>query len=241
MTPKEKESKLNIKHIYLFLVIIFFIFLIWWLFYSKFFTIKYIEIEGTINDSIKEDINKFYDKNILLFTIGKMDTELAKKQTSIEKLNIIKGIPNTLKIKVGARSPEIRWKTKDKIYFIDKNGIIFELNEDLQKFDELPLVIDNNNLEPVLGKKIVTNDFVEFVKKAKQKILDITKKEINEIIINETTIHLEFKLKDSFRILLNTMDNIDNQFKLLEKIISDKINEVNEYIDLRVENKAYYK
>lgn len=229
------------NYLWILLVVIGLGLMIWWIFYSQFFKIKNIVIEGTINESIKSEINKFYGQNIFLITFGQKDKELVRRQTSIEKLNIIKGIPDTLKIEVVARSPQIRWKSKDKIYFIDDKGVIFNLEENVENYKDLILVVDSRNLEVKQGTKIVTSDFVEFVKDISKEINDKIHKEIEEIKINDTTLHLEVKFKDSYRVFFDTFVDLKKQIRLLELVKEKHDTEIKEYVDLRVENKAYYK
>lgn len=213
----------------------------WWLFYSDYFKIKNIEISGTLNDEVKKEINDFLGKNLLLFSIGKLDKKLVKRQTSIEKLNIIKGIPDTIKVEVLVRRPQIRWKTQDKIYFVDESGVVFNLDEFGEELGKLPLVEDGRNLEIELGKKILTSDFIESIKQLSGKTSEATGKEIESMKVYETTIHLEIKLRDSFRILFDTTADLEKQLYLLKKIKELHEGEIKEYVDLRVEGKAYYK
>ncbi len=241
-TRTSKEVSVSFKPVYIwvFLLVVLIGFLIWWIFFSDFFKIKEIDIDGTLNGSIKTEIDKFYGQNIFLFTVGAKDKELAKKQTSIEKLNIIKGIPDMLKIEILVRSPEMRWKTQDKIYYIDKDGVIFNLEESTEQFDNLPTVKDTRDLDVQLGSKIVTNDFVEFVSEIINQLDTKTDKEIEEIRINDTTLHLEVKFKDSYKVYFDTIGNLTRQVDLLKKTIEKHDGDIKEYVDLRVDKKAYY-
>ena len=240
-TAREVNKTFNPIYLWIILSVILIGAVVYWLFYSDFFKIKNIEIEGEVNNTIKNKINEFYGKNIFLFTIGQQDKQLAKEQTSIEKLNIIKGIPDTLKIDVLVRKPVIRWKTQDKILFIDQNGIIFNLDSSREEDNQLPIVFDSRNLPVTLGSKIVPNDFIGFVEKTATQVPQKVGKEIEEMKIDETTLHLEIKFKDSFRVYLDTMNSWDDQIKLLQKAIEKHDKEIKEYVDLRVANKAYYK
>lgn len=240
-TTREVSKPFNPIYLWVLLIVIAIGAFGYWIFYSNFFKIKNIEIEGEVNDTIKNKINGFYGKNIFLFTIGQLDKQLAREQTSIEKLNIIKGIPDTLKIDVLVRKPEIRWKTQDKTYFIDKTGIIFSLDKPKEEDNKLPLVIDSRNLPIKLGEKIVTSDFIEFVEKIATEVPQKIGKDIEEIKIDETTLHLEIKFKDAFRVYFDTTNSWNDQMKLLQKAVEKHDKEIKEYIDLRVEEKAYYK
>lgn len=240
-TSQDKITQINKGLVWLIIIITGLAALGWWLFYSNFFRIKNIEISGTLNEEVKQEIEKFRGKNILLFSITQLDKKLFTSQSSIEELNIIKGIPNTIKVEVLVRRPQIRWKTQDKIYFIDEQGIAFNLEGPNEELDKLVLVEDSRNLKIELGKKVLARDFVEFVKELPTKISESTQKEIENIKINETTLHLEIQLRNSFRILFDTTGNLDEQIYLLKKIKEAHESDIKEYVDLRVEGKAYYK
>lgn len=240
-TSKEVSVSFNPMYIWVFLAVLIVGFIVWWLFFSDFFKIKEIDIDGDINESIKTEIDKFYGQNILLFTVGAKDRELAEKQTSVEKLNIIKGIPDMLKVEILVRSPEIRWKSQDKVYYIDNEGIIFNLEEGTQEFDKLPLVKDTRDLDVSLGSKIVTTDFVEFILNINNLLRENIDKDVEEIRINDTTLHLEVQFKDSYKVYFDTLGSLNKQIDLLKKTIEKHDGDIKEYVDLRVDGKAYYK
>lgn len=240
-TTKDKTVTFKTVYIWLILIIVLIGYGIWWLFYGDFFKIKNIEVSGDINESIQSEIQMFKNQNILLFVVGQKDKELAAKQTSIDQINIIKGIPDTLKIEVSIRKPVIRWKSKDKEYFIDQEGVIFELSNPNENDKLKPLIIDSKNLEVSLGKKIVSNDFIDFIVKINSQLPEKTSKKIQEIKINDTTLDIEVQFDNSYKVFLSSINNADNQIYLLQKVIEKHDSEIKEYIDLRVDKRAYYK
>lgn len=240
-TSKDKTVTFKTAYIWFIFIIVLLGLAAWWVFYSQFFKIKNIEISGTVNDSIKKEIDSFKGKNIFLFVVGQKDKELASRQTSIEKINIVKGIPDTLKIEVLVRKPVIRWKSKDVVYFIDEKGIAFSLEAPTESDNKLPQVTDSRNLDVKVGGRIVTKEFVDFVNNLAVKLPEKIKKETEEYKVDETTLHLEVKFKDSYKVFFDTTTDLDNQIYLLSKIIEKHDAEITDYIDLRVENRGYYK
>lgn len=213
----------------------------WWLFASSFFKIKNIDIQGTLNTEVQKELDSFRGKNIFLFSLGQLDKKLAKNQSSIENLNIIKGIPDTLKVEVLVRRPQIQWRTQDITYFIDDVGVIFNLDNPNEELNKLPIVTDGKNLAIATGQKIVTSDFVKLMNTLPGKINDVTGKNIESMTISETTNNLDIKLKDGYLIKFDTVGNIDDELFLLKKIKEAHESGIKEYVDLRVEGKAYYK
>lgn len=240
-TSTEKVVQINKGLVWTIIIILLLGLLGWWLFYSDYFKIKNVEINGTLNDEVKPKIEAFKGKNILLFSINQLDKKLFENESSIEELNVIKGIPDTIKVEVLVRRPQICWKTQDKIYFVDNNGIVFNLDELTTDLQKLPQIEDDRNLDVITGEKLLASDFVLFVKDLPGKIYNATGKEIENMKVYETTIHLEIQLRDSYRILVDTTGNLDDELYLLKKIKEAHESEIKEYVDLRVEGKAYYK
>lgn len=243
-SPTSKDKKpfeINKRIVWTIIIIAATVVLCWWLFTSSFFKIKNIDIQGTLNPEVQKELDGFRGKNIFLFSIGQLDKKLAKNQSSIESLNIIKGIPDTLKVEILVRRSQIRWKTQDKNYFIDSSGIVFNLDNPSEELNKLPLITDGKNLAVTPGQKIVTNDFVKLINALPGKIHDTTGKDIDSMTINEITINLDVKLKDGYMIKFDTMGNIDDELYLLKKIREAHESEIKEYVDLRVEGKGYYK
>ena len=237
VTPRNENdidiSPKLLRYIFLsFLIII----LLWFLFFSRFFKIKTIEIEGSLNDEVKAEINQFYNQNILTFVLGNKEEWLAKKQTSIETLEIRRGLPSTLKIKVNVREPIIGWKTQEKTYLLDKNGVVFEL----EGANSVPVVEDTKNVAVSNGEQIVTPEFVtftyDFVDRVKAQNMQIT-----AMRIIETTFQIEADTDQGFRIIVSTITDLDNQLKALSKVLETKRSDIHEYVDLRIEGRVYYK
>lgn len=222
-------------------LLIFISFVIWVLFFSSLFKIKTIEINGSLNPEVKAEIDKFYGKNILSFSTGKIEKNLGKKQTSIETLEIKRGLPNTLKVKVNVRNTAIGWKTQNKNYLIDENGIIFELENYNPSVQGVPVVEDVKNIIVNPGNQIVTPEFVEFVKNLIKRSKDEQKIQITAIRVMETTFQIECDTDQGFRIILSTIESLDNQLKALAKVIETKRVDIHEYVDLRIIGRVYYK
>lgn len=244
-TPK-REKQINISgtliKVFIFLVLIGII--VWLLFFSPFLKIKNIEIDGTLNPEVKAEIDKFFGKNIFLFRPAKVQEELAQKQTSVKNIEIYRGLPDTLKVKVYVREPIMGWKSGDKNYFIDTNGVIFELRDSeisVLGDKKIPIVEDTKNITVMPGSVEVSTDFVKFVTDFFEKMKNDFNVQIKNIKISETTLQIEAETDQGFRIILATDGNLDNQLKALKKIIDEKRSDIHEYVDLRIEGRVYYK
>lgn len=243
-TPKDKGIYFSNRAILIIISVIVILILFWFLFYSSYFKISSITVEGSLNPDVAAEIEALKGKNILSLVLGNTEAKLVQKQTSIETIQIRRGIPDTLKIKVFVRNPIIAWKSQDKVYLIDANGIVFEqgqgdvVDNNAQK---IPTVIDSQNLALTPGGQIVSVDFVNFVKKLSDKFSAKIQANITEIKVGETTYQVEVGTDQGWRVLLDTTRNADTQLDALKKILDQYRDQIHEYVDLRVEGRAYYK
>lgn len=243
-TPAERKAVVSKWTIIAGLIFILLLFLAWFIFLSSFFKIKTITISGSLNPEVAKEIDKFKGKNILLFRVGKIEKELAGGQTSISSLEIYKGIPDTLRVKVNVRVPEIIWQSQNKNYFIDKNGVIFELNDYVSVSQDnapLPMIIDNKNLNVNLGSQIITTDLVQYILDLNNDFAPKMGTKIKEFRVNETTLQIEVVSEAGWKVLLDTSRDYNTQLTVLKKIFDQYGSEIKEYVDLRVEGRAYYK
>lgn len=65
--------------------------------------------------------------------------------------------------------------------------------------------------------------------------------EINSIEIGEVTLELTVVTKDGLRIIFDTTKNLGNQIDRLKNVLEQYGKDIHEYIDLRIENKVFYK
>ncbi|EKD56781.1 MAG: hypothetical protein ACD_58C00093G0004 [uncultured bacterium] len=225
------------------IVIITAIFL-WWVFGSGFFKVKEIIIKGSLNAEVQSEIESFKGKNILTFVLGNTEEKLAQKQSSIKEINILRGIPNTLKIDVTVRKPIFSWKSQDKTYLVDDGGIAFLEGDGVVVNEEgtkLSLLADTNNMPVEPSKQIVTKEFVSFINDLIKYAPEKSGVNIGEMRIFETTFELEADTDQGYKIKLDTTRNVVTQLEVLKKIVDQYRNQIKEYVDLRVEGRVYYK
>lgn len=235
---------LSRKSLGMILLIILILFFLWWILFSNFFKVKDIIIEGSLNPEVQSEIESFRNKNILTFVLGNTEKKLAEKQSSIKEINILRGIPDTLKINVTVRTPIISWKAGNKTYLVDEEGIAFEMGEGQVVNEEgkkIPLVIDSNNMSINPASKIVTSNFVTFISNLVRLAPEKAGININEIRIGETTFNIEADTDKGYRLRMDTARSAEVQLDVLKKIIDQYQDQIHEYVDLRVEGRVYYK
>jgi len=162
-----------------------FVFLIvYFFFFSQFFLIKKIEIEGNKNilsSNIKETINNNIFQSVLGLIPGnnfflnkneEIEMALLNKFSEIEAVEVNKKFPNLLKIKITEKNPLIIWCRLGDCYYIDNNGTAFLsaekklLPEKDEKFIKITEQLEiEEELEDKLEMSEAENNSVENKKK----------------------------------------------------------------------------
>lgn len=129
---------------------VFIFFLVYFVFFSKFFLIENVVINGNNNiqsDDIKNVISNEIFKPVFGFIPGNnfflnlnldenIKMVLLDKFFEIETVKIEKKSPNDIIINVVEKHPELIWCRTNDCYYIDDNGIAITLADKIQKIDE---------------------------------------------------------------------------------------------------------
>ena len=147
--------------------------IVYFIFFSQFFLIKKIEIEGNKNilsDNIKEIINNNISQPILGFIPGnnfffnkseEIETILLNEFSEIKSVEVNKKFPNLLKIKITEKNPLIIWCRLDSCYYIDNNGTAFLSAEKkllAEKDEKFIKIMEQSEIEEELEDKLEMNE-----------------------------------------------------------------------------------
>ncbi len=217
----------------------------WFLIYSEYFKIKNLEVNGYSNPSVKNAIQSLEGQNLILLSFGNIEEDLMREHSSIKDIQIDKVLPATLRVRVDVRKPEIIWQVSQKNYYIDPNGIIFSLDEedDLTEDEKnnLLIIVDADELEVQEGSIILTKQFIDFFKETSNDFEQFTDAKITKSEISQTTFQIKIFTDKGFYVLLDTTREVMPQLEGLKKVLLEHKDNIKEYVDMRVEGKAYYK
>ncbi|MCU0680068.1 MAG: hypothetical protein MUF50_02060 [Planctomycetes bacterium] len=221
--------------------------LIWFIFFSNFWSITKIDIQGMerisreeIEIQIQEQLNKkvFYfasQKNVLFLHTEELEQTLNDKY-NFEYLSIIKKIPHTLKLTIKERPRDFIWQEGGKSYYCDENAYIISEVDPNDSEQKKYQVMENRSQKLIDKNKVSYNlDDIKFTKEL-MLLLNVPGFKINKYIFDEQINFVKVDLQGGPMLYFNTKGNIEGQLKNLQIIHEEKLKEdfkKKKYIDLR--------
>ncbi len=194
-----------------------------------------------ISTAVNDQLNRhWWWRNSLLLDPGSLSTNLLASQPGLQSAKVTRTWPHGLSVKVSERRPSLGWQTGGQSYLVDKDGSIIG---PLQSAAGLPVVTDSSNLPVKTGDKVVAPRFISFVQ---QIAAGLPKQgfKVTALRIPETSSELYVSTNRNLMIKFDTTREASDELLSLQQVmkqLSGAHKTPAEYIDLRVEGKAYYK
>lgn len=243
---KEKEQKRvrsPLPLLKFLLILIALCFIVYFLLFSSFFKVNLVLIEG--NQLVEKDrIEKLVPKgeNIFLLNKNALIDKIIGNIPEANDIQIYKGIPNAIKIVVIEHNQSIIWRSNGRSYLISSEGYAYrDVTDNLGDYLSLPRVEDNSNIKVVKGQKVVSPSFVAFIQNIYSNFFTTVNIEPDYFTIKETTFDVDLKTKAGFTVKLDSLRSSKKQLDDLKKVLIEKRDQINEYVDLRIDSWAYYK
>jgi len=132
---------------------------------------------------------------------------------------------------------------RTQCFYFDKNGVIFEESPEIVGATIL-LFHDNTVLDSSLPSEKYTKETVDFADNIKVKLFEKTDVSVSYFVFLNDNGDIEARTDKGFKIMMTTNGQAEEQARVIKSVleneIKDKISAL-DYIDLRVENRAYYK
>lgn len=227
------------------------------LFFAELLNVRNVTIETP--DGLRADVGKAVDNwlesgfwkltqgnNILFLSANELASELARQLPKLESAKIAKKLPHEIIVSVSERKPAGIWclAKRDKCFYFDKSGAAFSETQPSSGFLILN-IIDRRARDLKLGEKAATDDWLANIVGAKKLLMK------NEIDVTEFVIPVdsfdEFHAKtaEGWKIMFSNQTNIEKQISALATFLKEKISPSQrstlQYIDLRIQDRIYYK
>lgn len=217
---------------------------------SGIFKVKKVTVEGSFL-SDKSRLQKSVSLNSNIFFINKRSliTKL-ESDPAIINVNVLKGLPDEIRIVVQEKEPALFWQSGDCVYLIDGTGRAFAklpneqfnglLTENADRLGLIAQVVDAKSLPVELGQNIVSPSFISFVNEAKSQISDLLPDlKVSRIEIVDTTYQVTFFSDKGMQVLFNTLADPGVQVRNLTRLVQQKKVSPNSRVDLRINRWAY--
>ena len=240
-----KKRKINKRVIIMIISLFVLAGLAYLFFYSPAFNIKKMEIFGNKEIKSEEIQNILSYANIFLTSSQEIKKDLLKMIPKIASLEIKKNIfKRELEISLTEREDIgiICNGDSNQCYYIDEEGIIFE-NAPQTSGSLIILIKDYSQRDIKLGDKIFTAEFFKLISEIKDEMANMNLKVLNFDSMNFPIQDVKVMTNERWYAFFNFKNNIKSQLSALKVALKEKIkNRAGlEYIDLRIENRVYYK
>jgi len=222
----------------------------YFVYYSSFFQVDSIEVEGgeLVERSKLEQLAYDYlareKNNIWLFDSYSLKQLVRDRFPVINKVVIQKGIPDTVKIIVYERKPKLVWVSDNQKYLVDDQGFAFiNLNDYQEKKNQLQKklikIIDRSNLTVENNQRLVSKDWVDFVFQLDKRLLNDFNLPPKKYYITETAFDL-YIVTEIGEIIFDTNQSIGEQLSALKTTRETVKKNIFDYLDLRINGWVYY-
>lgn len=213
--------------------------------------LDYQKVIAEINSNFEGKYLKIIPRNnFILISQNRLKNDLMEKFKKIESIEVEKRFPNAILIKIKERKALMLWCSGGPCYIVDEKGYAysgadFESSE-IQENNLIRLV--DISARPVpLGDEILSPEFVQFTLGIKDKLDEELGIGIDDEYLTRSAVAEEVQVKTSegWDIYFNSQISLDQSINTLKLFLDEKISSDDrsklEYVDLRVEDKVYYK
>jgi cell division septal protein FtsQ len=236
--------------------------LVYVVFFSQYLQVDNVEISG--NSEIESlEIRKVFDEkvigsfmgivprnNFLLISKSGVESLLKEKFRNISSVTVTKRFPNSIRIEISERKGLLVWCEKeDKCFLIDENGFAYDQadfgSQEISQ-NHLLKITDKSAREVSLGDDVLTPDYVKYVLNIKESLTKLGF-ELSEEYSTPSRMsnEIDVKTKGLTEIFFSTQYELDRAVKTLEIVLKKELESVGKekiaYIDLRTQNKVFYK
>lgn len=233
------------------------------LFFSSFVKISKIVISGEnwIDENfIRQDIEaefsgKYLDlvdrNNILFISSDGLRDKLLGKYEKIKEIRVKKVFPNSINVVVEERLPMMILCSRGECFAVDVDGFTYmRFNpgaEDAQ-LNELMRLTDNGNKEIPFKNNFLPGEYARYVADIQKGVRDDLEIELSPDCQTPQLISGDIRVMttDGWWIYFDAGKPIRKELEMLRAVLREKIDKEGqrdnlEYIDLRVDNKVFYK
>jgi len=195
-------------------------------------------------------LNLIPKNNLLLLQEGYLNDLFTGEFGIVKKIKIIKKFPDKIKIITEERNPVLVLENSQGKFILDNEGNSYPYNFfDSSGFDQsdLPILKEENSELAFSFDNNAGSDYLSFVFGIKDKLENLLDIKLRKEIIAPRIISGDvfFEAEAGWRMYFNKKVEINKSMEMLRIVLEEKIGQEKikdlDYIDLRINNKVYYK
>lgn len=258
VSGQKKFSRFVFSLLFLFFIAI----SIYVVFFSGFLQINQVTVIGTedlnsnrisefvMNSFSGKILNLVSKNNYILISGNKIGAEISDQFKKISRAEVKKIFPNVISINIMERKSILLWCSAGPCYFIDEEGVAYEWADlDSEEIESKNMVkLSDVSEKPVqVGEKILDKQSVEFISSLKEELKNNLDIEINNEFQTSSRIAQDFQVQtfDGTKIFFSLTESLKEEMGKLKVFFEKEFRKEDiqklEYIDLRSENRVYYK
>ena len=183
---------------------------------------------------------KIASKSIFISSKHKIVENILREFSDIQKVSVNKDMPDTMRLQITERQPLAIFCQNKDCFFIDDEGIIFNLEEN--NLETMTVFRKQSSQEVQLGEKVVDENIIDIFSKVQKSLRENFEIDIREMIIANPLI---FKTSENFDIYFDSEKDVDLQITKMNALLKNEIPENDrknlDYIYLQYKDRAYYK
>lgn len=231
------------------------------LFFSRFLLVNSVEVEGAVNvdasiirEMAQKEIEGSYLKylqksNFIILNAKEIRRDISSAFKIIEKVETKIKFPDKLIIKISEREPALIVPNDSKCFVVDNKGMVFdEIECGMSYFNqEISVLVNEKNKEITLGENYLDPEYIDFISVARSEMENELEIKLEKEMRTPSIISSDIRMKtqEGWMIYLNEKLSARKELEMFQVVLENKINPEQrkdlEYIDLRTENKVFYK
>ncbi len=179
--------------------------------------------------------------NLTTLDTEALGSRIKQREPLLNKVIVTRNWPHSIAIRVEERTPGLIWQTGELRYLVDSEGVV--VGEADTSPTDLAVVLDRTNLPVKVGDRVVAERFITFIIDLRR-LMPATKLSIKSLAVPETTTEVFVTTDKSYVVKFDTTRPATDSITALNRVLTElaRVGKVPaEYIDLRIENRAYYK
>jgi hypothetical protein len=207
--------------------------------------------EGDLNSCLEGKYWGIIDRrNLLFFRKASIEGTLLSKYPNLEKVEVKKDFPDKIEVAVTERESGIILVSNGRNLAIDQKGVAYQevdLDNPEEGLEEVLTLHDQSEKQADLGSSIIDKNYIEYLISVREHLRDDFEIEIQKRVETPSIVSFDtrFTTLSGWQIFFDQSIPLEKELEMLRVVLENKIppekRDLLEYIDLRLDNKVYYK